>query len=165
MIVTMARNNLHHYWRIPSPSISDCDSGLFSRSSTPGLSPPLISPPQVLSVIKNIQPARILQVNTSLLLSCLTEAGKPSRFSSLGNLSTKFEKTVVARGSLPDICEGRGRSDSSLSWWWDNEFSGSDNEGARMVALSQHGHTITRFCHQNCNNQVTVNGQHICKFS
>ena len=156
----MARNNHQDYWRVPSPSVSDCDSGSFSRSSTPGISPPLISPPLVLSVVKNIQHARIHQVNTSLLLSCLTEAGKPSRFSSLGNLSTKFDKTNLARGSLPDI-----RPDSALSWWWDYEFSGSDTELARILTLAQHGHSRTTFCDKNCNNQVTVNGQHICTLS
>ena len=199
-------NNLQppEMWRAESPSVSDCDSGAFSRCSSPGLSCgaaadasqcmqcPLISPPLVLSVIKkHSQPgcrnSNIFQVSPSLLLSCLSEAGKSSRFSSLQNLSAHSQKNTVfqryvtgtplqnknsvtmldgARGSLPDM-----RPDSNLSWWWDNEFGGSDTE--TRISGREQLHKLpssvylrrTKGCDKNCNNQVTVNGQHLCSFT
>ena len=90
---------------------SDCDSGSFSRCSTPGLvfnkseHCPLISPPLVLSVINQDFPqtdrhrTRNLKTNPNLLLSCLKEAGKSSIFSSLENLSTNRLKTSLLKKS------------------------------------------------------------------
>ena len=174
-------------WRAPSPSVSDCDSGAFSRCSTPGLSynsreSPLLSPPLVLSVIKKknqpeSQKSKIYVINPQLLLSCLNEAGKSSKFSSLQNLSNHNHKSTKCHipltgvsqvlGSLPDIHDGRVggcvRPDSSLSWWWDNEFVWSDTQqDSRQEKWRQRR---TRTCEKNCNNQVTVNGQHLCTFS
>ena len=111
--------------RASSPSVSDCDSGALSRCSTPGLvfytnseKSPLLSPPLVLSVMKQHKypRAKRLKLNPHLLLSCLSEAGKSSRFSSLQNLSTLHPMNThklqlygsgaadeVVRGSLPHI--------------------------------------------------------------
>ena len=131
-------------WRAESPPVSDCDSGAFSQCSSPGLGCgaaaahseqcmqcPLISPPLVLSVIKThsqlgCRNSKIFQISPSLLLSCHSEAGKSSRFSSLQNLSAHSHKptqryvtgtplqnknsvTMIegTRGSLQDISEGR----------------------------------------------------------
>jgi len=77
---------------------SDCDSGAYSRSSSPepiyerldrsceklNEKFPLQSPNLVLSVIKENYKAK---VNSNLLLSCLNEAGKSSIFSSLDSLN------------------------------------------------------------------------------
>ena len=128
----------HLNWRASSPSVSDCDSGAFSQCSTPGLvfetnseQSPLLSPPLVLSVIKQNTPYKCtrpkkLKLNPNLLLSCLSEAGKSSRFSPLQNLSTlhpmnthKLQFCVSGaaeeglRGSLPHIWSRPG---SNISW-------------------------------------------------
>ena len=99
--------------RVLSPSVSiatstdsDCDSGAFSRCSTPAVpsdkncvKAPLQSPHLVLSVIKeNTQPdsqghTKRPIINPTLVLSCLSEAGKSSMFSSLENLSTLSPNT------------------------------------------------------------------------
>ena len=193
-------------WRAESPPVSDCDSGAFSQCSSPGLGCgaaaahseqcmqcPLISPPLVLSVIKThsqlgCRNSKKFRINPSLLLSCLSEAGKSSRFSSLQNLSMHYQKTSMfqrrftgtplqnknsvtmlegARGSLPDM-----RPDSNLSWWWDNEFGGSDTDTTRISGREQLNKLPssvylgrTKGCDKNCNNQVTVNGQHLCSFT
>ena len=169
-------------WRPPSPSGSDCDSGAFSRCSTPGLlynseESPLVSPPLVLSVIKrksqdDYQAQKFYALNPKLLLSCLNEAGKSSKFCSLQNLKStkiKIHQSHIL-GSLPDICEGRlgggwSRPESSLSWWWDNEFGCSDTTTTRQTSLGVRRPIRTRNCEKNCNNQVTVNGKHLCSFS
>ena len=187
----------HPDWRASSPTASDCDSGAFSRCSTPGFvfdrnseQSPLISPPLVLSVIKqsqhNYQRPKRLKLNPNLLLSCLSEAGKSSRFPSLQNLSTlhpmnthKFQlygsgaAEEGVRGSLPHICEGRvggvgwSRPGSNISWWWDNEFSGEDTDtryGGTKLQFSA-PQRKTRQCDNNCDSQVTVNRQHLCSFT
>jgi len=89
-----------HHVRVlrTSSKDSDCDSGAYSRSSSP--EPiyerldrsceklteklPLQSPNLVLSVIKENYKSKI---NSNLLLSCLNEAGKSSIFCSLDNLN------------------------------------------------------------------------------
>ena len=78
------------------------------------------------------------------------------------------------RGSLPDICAGRvgggGRPESSLSWWWDNEFGGEDTDmGKREGEQEQSSKTYIGVAEKNthhcCDSKVTVNGQHICCFT
>merc|ERR1719367_2123204 len=83
---------------------SDCDSGAYSRSSSPepiyerldrsceklNEKFPLQSPNLVLSVIKENYKAK---VNSNLLLSCLNEAGKSSIFSSLDSLNQLTTQT------------------------------------------------------------------------
>ena len=177
-------------WRASSPTVSDCDSGAFSQCSTPGLEfvthseqSPLLSPLLVLSVIKQHKypRAKRLKLNPNLLLSCLSEAGKNSRFSSLQNLSTLHPMNTHklqlygsdaaeegVRGSLPHIWSRPG---SNISWWWDNEFGGEDTDtryGGRehsnklpFLAQQKRGHK----CENNCDSQVTVNGQHLCSFT
>jgi hypothetical protein len=215
MTLSPPQNNLPHPdWRASSPTVSDCDSGAFSRCSTPGFvfytnseQSPLLSPPLVLSVIKENTPhkylrAKRLKLNPHLLLSCLSEAGKSSRFSSLQNLSTlhpmnthklQFCGSGAAeervRGSLPHIWSRPG---SNISWWWDNEFGGEDTDmrygGREHNNKLQFGgeDTDTRYdgreqftkfqfaaaqrlrakqCDNNCDSQVTVNGQHLCSFT
>jgi hypothetical protein len=201
---------------------SDCDSGAFSRCSTPGLvfnnaeHCPLISPPLVLSVINQDSTTtdqshtRRLETNPNLLLSCLREAGKSSIFSSLENLSTNHAdrdlvnkstnaayrkhlsslsistdlccdvgvmEGVRMRGSLANIYEGRvgggGRPESSLSWWWDNEFGGEDTDMDKREGEQQESsktyigvtEKTSNKCSDNCNSKVTVNGQHICSLT
>ena len=176
-------------WRASSPTVSECDSGAFSRCSSPGLVPdshteqsPLLSPPLVLSVIREHTGhkhtrAKIAKLNPNLLLSCLSEAGKSSRFSSLQNLSTlhpmnthklQFCGSGAAeegvRGSLPHIWSRPG---SNISWWWDNEFGGEDMEtryGGTKLQFSA-AQTRRQNCDKNCDSQVTVNGQHLCSFT
>ena len=75
---------------------------------------------------------------------------------------------------MPDICEGRvgggGRTESSLSWWWDNEFGGEDTkmdkrEGEEDKSSKTYigvAEENAKHCSDNCNSKVTVNGQHIC---
>jgi len=96
----------HHRVLRTSSKDSDCDSGAYSRSSSPDQSfdrllverpgekkhekSPLQSPNLVLSVIKESDRTSTLdksKVDSNLLLSCLTEAGKSSVFSSLDNLN------------------------------------------------------------------------------
>lgn len=96
---------------------SDCDSGAFSRCSTPGLlfhpsEHPLMSPPLVLSVLRSSSGcrSRMMQnegklngamarprANPRLLLSCLREAGRSSCFSSLQNISRQHPSKTVSR--------------------------------------------------------------------
>ena len=136
MTISPAHNiSPHVNLRSSSPTVSDCDSGAFSRCSTPGLvfdtnseQSPLLSPPLVLSVIKqnNLQHynrVKRFKLNPNLLLSCLSEAGKSSRFSSLQNLSTlhpmnthklQFCGSVAAEEGVPHIWSRPG---SNISWW------------------------------------------------
>jgi len=95
---------------------SDCDSGAYSRSSSPeniyerldrsceklADSDPLQSPNLVLSVIKPLKESYKSKINSNLLLSCLNEAGKSSLFCSLDNLNRisqprHFKKNAALR--------------------------------------------------------------------
>lgn len=98
---------------------SDCDSGAYSRSSSPEPiyerldrscekldgKVPLQSPNLVLSVIKENVKSKI---NSNLLLSCLNEAGKSSLFCSLDSLNQissqplPFKKNAARRKSSID---------------------------------------------------------------
>jgi len=95
------------YSPIPaSISDSEYDSGAFSRTSSPenGLTKsmnminhePLISPPLVLSAVKDASSKTIKgTINPNLVLSCLSEAGKSSKFS-LNEVQTR-NKVILDR--------------------------------------------------------------------
>ena len=78
------------------------------------------------------------------------------------------------QGSLPDICEGRvgggERPESILSWWWDNEFGGEDEDMDKREGDSEQSSKTyiggaEKNAEQCCNSKVTVNGQHVCCFA
>ena len=91
---------------------SDCDSGAFSRSSTPATnivdkSKTLESPSLVLAVVKEGatdhdvggENSSDLKTNTNLLLSCLNEAGKSSSFSTLDSIPNFSRPTNLKNSS------------------------------------------------------------------
>jgi len=132
----------HHRVLRTSSKDSDCDSGAYSRSSSPDQfladrsgekksdKSPLQSPNLVLSVIKESdKTSDKSKVDSNLLLSCLSEAGKSSVFSSLDNLDQisgthhryykknqlrKFsvDPTVTLSGYQTRLSVGRGCSRS-----------------------------------------------------
>lgn len=65
------------------------------------------------------------------------------------------------RGSLPHIWSRPG---SNISWWWDNEFGAEDTDTKYAGTKLQFSapQRKTRQCDNNCESQVTVNGQHLC---
>merc|ERR1711997_82258 len=198
----------HHRVLRTSSKDSDCDSGAYSRSSSPDQSldrllversgekkhdkSPLQSPNLVLSVIKESDRTSTLdksKVNSHLLLSCLTEAGKSSVFSSLDNLnqisasSPKYpryykknqmrkpsvDSMVTLSGHQTRLAVGRGcsKSETDLRGIPDgpppalvNIYKGSQRKYLKKEKKIISSESVSSI--KICDCQVTVNGQHIC---
>lgn len=190
----------HHRVLRTSSKDSDCDSGAYSRSSSPDPAfdrflldrngekkhdkSPLQSPNLVLSVIKESDKTfDKSKVNSNLLLSCLTEAGKSSVFSSLDNLTQisgtnqrlyiknqlrkgSVEPTVTLSGHQTRLSVGRGcsRSETDLRriesrpGGADSNSNGSQGNSRKERKVPSESVNSIKIC--DC--QVTVNGQHIC---
>jgi len=200
----------HHRVLRTSSKDSDCDSGAYSRSSSPDQSldrllverpggpgekkqekSPLQSPNLVLSVIKESDRTSTLdkaKVNSNLLLSCLTEAGKSSVFSSLDNLNQisasppryqryykknqmrkpSVDSMVTLSGHQTRLSVGRGCSKSETDLRrlsaspppaLVNIYKGSQRKYLKKEKnISSESVSSIKIC--DC--QVTVNGQHIC---
>ena len=149
---------------------SDCDSGAYSRSSSPEPSPPrclprppplaqpLLSPPLVLSVVREVVAGRVgrpPRPDPALLLSCLTEAGKPSVFASLDNLAGQAGRQA---GPAVTVTVGRGTQLAVAV------RASSETDLRSCSALQDRlppGHHVCTNSGR-CSQQVTVNGKHIC---
>jgi len=189
----------HHRVLRTSSKDSDCDSGAYSRSSSPeGFDrflpdrfgekkqdkSPLQSPNLVLSVIKESdRPSDRSKVDSNLLLSCLSEAGKSSVFSSLDNLDQisgtnhryykknqlrkcSVDPTVTLSGHQTRLSVGRGcsRSETDLRRISAGQHSGNTYKGSHRKYIKKENKISSQSVSsiKICDCQVTVNGQHIC---
>ena len=119
---------------------SDCDSGAFSHCSSLKLTEhDLVSPRIVLSITNGDSKQK--DIDSKLVLSCLSEAGKSSDISSLlTSRPVRSRNSETWRQSLESILETRKK---------------------RLPLLQ----TRRSNCHLDCFSEVTVNGEHICEFA
>jgi len=192
----------HHRVLRTSSKDSDCDSGAYSRSSSPDQGfdrflldrsgdkkqdkSPLQSPNLVLSVIKESDKTLDKsKVNSHLLLSCLSEAGKSSVFSSLDNLSqisatnhryykrnhqrkSSVQPLVTLSGHQTRLSVGRGcsKSETDLRRIPGGPHGADSYKGSHRKYLKKENRarapseSVSSI--KICDCQVTVNGQHIC---